>query len=218
MLARLTELQGKDGMSKSILDELTQTTKNAKSIESARTDLAREVRKLHSGDPRDFMNGLSDRVKSQFVKTAKYGEVHYDEMAHSLRKQLNTYGTAIEFSKDGGYEKVVKFLRQSIGFAAGNPSFELAKQAQMAVVPVKLEDSKKFTEGLQHLAYESPELVRSFFRNFSIVIVGVSSATAPLGDKTDALLSGLTSLVPLVGPIIFMHDGFQFQGARPVQV
>lgn len=64
-----------------------------------------------------------------------------------------------------------KILGRTVNFAAGNPSFDMVKNAQMSVVPVKLEDSKKMAEGLKHLAYESPDLVKAFFRNFSIVIV-----------------------------------------------
>lgn len=83
------------------MGDLVKTVNIASNVETARLDLSREVKKVHTGDPRSFMNGIGERFRSEFVRSSQYGNVHYDEIATSMKKQLDTFGTAIEYSKDG---------------------------------------------------------------------------------------------------------------------
>ncbi|MFZ4461090.1 MAG: hypothetical protein ACOYN2_00655 [Patescibacteria group bacterium] len=99
---------------------------------------------------------------------------------------------------------------------AANAIHEVPGATTRGIVAVRAEDIPKFETNMKMLlANEGPDMIRSFFSHFSLAVVSVLVTTAPDGQKLQTLYHSMMGLIPFVGPMMIVGEGFSFENYKP---
>jgi hypothetical protein len=97
-------------------------------------------------------------------------------MTTALDRQSRMFGDQIRYAGDLKAKSVISRLWSILG--KENPYASIAKNAQMAVVPIQAQNADEIGKSIANLSHEAPDLVRGFFRNFPLVVVAGSTLAA----------------------------------------